>query len=107
MGQRDLDAQRIGERAELSLALKRQQRARHGGGADDRRIRPLEIRPSEGLAQHAAIKRGVVGDHHPPLQTGLQERKHILGERRVVDHRLRDPGEPLDPAAQRKVRAHE
>jgi hypothetical protein len=39
-----------------------------------------------------------VGDEHPAPEPLGNERQHVLGRRRVVDHRLGDAGEALDPA---------
>ena len=46
-------------------------------------------------------KRGVVGDQHAAAQQRGQPWQHVLGRRRGVDHRLRDPGEALDAAPER------
>jgi hypothetical protein len=48
-----------------------------------------------------------VGDHYPPAQQLGQPREHRLRRRRGVDHRLRDPGEALDRAAEPLARGHQ
>jgi hypothetical protein len=101
----DLDPERVGDRAKPAAALERHQRPRQGGGADRRRRRPVEADALERLAQYAAVERRVVRDHDSAFQAAFQLGKHLIDLGRPVDHRLRDPGESLDPPAQRHVRA--
>ena len=99
-----LDPQGVGEHAQAAPALERQHRAGHRGGAQHRRIGPLQADAPERLAQDAAVKRSVVGDEHAALEQLGQRREHVLQRRRAVHHRLGDAGEPLDAAAQWRAR---
>jgi hypothetical protein len=42
VGEIDLDAECVGEHSEPALGLQRQHRTRQGGGADHRRVRPVQ-----------------------------------------------------------------
>ncbi|MFN8202086.1 MAG: hypothetical protein U0S48_05950 [Solirubrobacteraceae bacterium] len=99
----DLDAQRLGQRHEPPLAHERREPAGERDGAQRRRIRPRQALALAGLAQDAAVEARVVGDEHAPVQRGDEIGEDDLGLRRLVDHRLRDAGEPLDPARQRRA----
>ena len=103
----DLDPERVGEHGQTALALQRQHRARERGRADHRRIWPVERHTREGLAQDATVEGRVVGHHHPSTQQLGEWRQGRFERRRTVDHRLGDAREALDPAPQRRARAHE
>jgi hypothetical protein len=49
------------------------------------------------------VERRAVRDEHAPLELGRQIGQHRLGGGRLVDHRLADAGEALDPARQRRA----
>ena len=66
-------------------------------------LRPAQPRALEGLAQHPAVERRAVGHEHAPAQLRGQLGQLRLGRRRLVDHRLRDAGEALDPARERRA----
>jgi hypothetical protein len=91
VGDLDLDAQRLGQRAQPALARERVQPPRERHGAQLRRVRPAQARALEGLAQHAAVERRAVGHQDAPTQLGRELGQLRLGRRRLVDHRLRDP----------------
>jgi hypothetical protein len=95
----DLDAEGVREHGQAALALQGQQHPRQLGRAQHRRVGPCQADALEGLAQHAAVKGRVMGDHHPAAQSPLELGQHILRRGRAVDHRLGDAGEALDPAA--------
>ncbi len=103
----DLDPERVGEYGQASLALQRKHRPGERRGADHRRVGPFQPDARERLIQHPSVKRRVVGDHHAATQLALELRQHRVGFRGAVDHRLRDPGEALDPAPQRRDRPHQ
>ena len=79
MGDADVDAERVGDRAQAALALQRQQRPRQRGRAEHRGVGPLQIRALERLAQDAAVERSVVGHHHAAAQPALELRQHRVG----------------------------
>ena len=97
----DLDPERVGERGEAAPALQRREPARERDRAHDRRVRPLELGALERLLEHADVEARRVGDEDAAAQLLGQLRQHLLGRRRLVDHRLRDPGEALDAAPER------
>ena len=101
VGGLDLDPQRIGERGEAAAALERRQPARERHRAHHRRVRPLELGALERLLEHADVEPRRVGDEDPALHLLGELGQDMLGRRRLVDHRLGDPGEALDAAAER------
>ena len=70
-------------------------------------IGPLQADPLKRLAQDPAVERRVVRDHHAASQRRSSGGSTVLERGRAVDHRLGDPGKALDPAAQRRDRAHQ
>jgi hypothetical protein len=102
----DLDPERSGERRQPALAHERGELPRQRDRAEHRRAGPVQPAPVERLAQYAHVEARVVGDQHPSLHARgeLGQDGGRLGRR--VDHRLRDPGEALDAAPQRKLRAN-
>jgi hypothetical protein len=48
-----------------------------------------------------------MGDQHAPLHHARELGQRVVRARRLVDHRLRDPGEALDPARERRRRCDE
>ena len=66
-------------------------------------LRPAQPGALERLAQHAAVERRAVGHEHAPAQLRGELGQLRLGRRRLVDHRLRDPGEALDAARERRA----
>ena len=86
---------------ELALTRQRVQAAGHRDRADHRRVRPLDLGPPEGLREDAAVERRAVRDEHAALEQLGEIGQRRLGRRRLVDHRLRYPGERLDASRQR------
>ncbi len=107
VGDLDLDPERLRQRLELALARQRVQPPRERDGADRRRVGPREPGALEGLRQDAAVERGAVRHQHATAQQLGQLGQARLRRRRLVDHRLRDPGEALDLARERALDAHE
>ena len=105
MGHLDLDAERLGQCGEAPLPRQWMQPARERHGAQHGRVGPAEPGAVEGLPQHPPVEGRVVRDEDAvPQELGeLGERR--LGRRGGVDHRLRDPGEPLDAARERRAHA--
>src|SRR5438067_620727 len=103
----DVDAERSRQRREPALARERREPARHRKRADDRRARPAHAAALERLAQRAAVERGVVCHQHAPFEQLRDPRQHLFGFRRGGDHALRDAGEALDAARERRPRANE
>ena len=103
VGDLDVDPQRLGQRPQAALAPERVQAARERDRAQLRRVGPAQPRALEGLAQHAAVERRAVGHEHAPAQLRGQLGQLRLGRRRLVDHRLGDAGEALDPARERRA----
>jgi hypothetical protein len=101
VGDLDVDPQRLGQRPQAALAPERVKAARERDRAQLRRVGPAQPRALEGLAQDPAVERRAVGHEHAPAQLRGQLRQLRLGRRRLVDHRLRDAGEALDPARER------
>ena len=97
----DLDPQRLGQRAQPALAPQRVQAPRQRDRAQLRRVGPAQAGALEGLAQHPAVERRAVGHEHAPAQLRGQLGQLRLGRGRLVDHRLGDAGEALDPARER------
>ena len=98
VGHLDLDPERVGERGEAAAALQRREAARHRDRAQHRRLGPVERRARERAAQHAAGRSAPSARRARGRAAAGELGQHRLGRRRVVDHRLRDPGEALDPA---------
>ena len=103
----DVDAQRLGQRPQPALAGERVQPARQRDRAQHRRRRPVEAGAREGLGQHAAVERPRCGRRARARGALGELGQRRLGRRRLVDHRLRDPGEALDAARQRRADAHQ
>jgi hypothetical protein len=97
----DVDPQRLGQPAQSPLAGERVQAARQRHRAQLRRIGPAQARALEGLAQHPAVEGGAMGDQHTTAHLRRQLGQARVGRRRLVDHRLSDPGEALDAARER------
>ena len=72
--------------------------------AEHRRARPVEAGALERLAEHAPVEARAVRHEHPPAQQLGHLRQHLAPAGARVHHRLRDPGEALDPARQRPLR---
>jgi len=94
----DLDAERVGECGQPALARERSETSRQRDGAQRGRVGPAQVGALEGLAQHAAVERGVVGDEHAPLQLLGEVGQDRVGRRGGVDHVLGDLREVLDRA---------
>ena len=103
VGDLDVDPQRLGQRPQAALAPERVKAARQRDRAQLRRVGPAQPSALEGLAQHAAVERRAVGHQHAPAQLRGQLGQLRLGRRRLVDHRLGDAGEALDPARERRA----
>jgi len=67
----------------------------------------LEARTLERLGEDASVERRRVRDQHAPLEQLGERAQRILGRGRLVDHRLADAGEALDPAPERLLDLHE
>ena len=101
----DLDPERVGERGEPALALQRREPSRQR----DRAQRPAGRATSS--AARSKAWRSTRGRSAALWATSTRPRicagqlgQHALRRRRRVDHRLRDPGEALDAARQRRAR---
>jgi hypothetical protein len=106
----DLHAERVGQRGEPALAHERGELSRQRDGAQRRRVGPVQARALEGLAQDAAVERGVVGDEHARGRRPDQHREvgqYGVGRRSLVDHPLGDAREALDRARERRAAADE
>jgi hypothetical protein len=103
----DVDPQRLGQWAQPALARERVQPPGQRDRAQHRRARPVQPGRGERLHEHAAVERRAVGDEHAPAQLHGEVGQHGLGRRRLVDHRLCDPGEALDPARERRAHAQQ
>ena len=103
----DLDTERVGERGQPALAHERREAARERDRAQPRRIGPRQLGALEGLAQHALVEGGVVGDEHASFELLGEVGQDRVGRRRGVDHRLRDLREALDRARQRRAAVDE
>ncbi len=102
-----VDAERTGERDELALPRERMQAPRERHRAHRDRVRPFQARPIERLREDAPVERRAVRDQDAPAQELAELGEARLGGRRVVHHRLGDPGEPLDALRQRPARRDE
>ena len=104
VGDLDLDPQRLGQRRELALARERMQAAGQRDRAQHRRRRATRRRrarrPGRSTRRsNAALCATSTRSRSSSASSGSTTRRG----RRLVDHRLGDPGEALDPARERRA----
>jgi hypothetical protein len=99
----DLDAQRLGERAQLALAGQRREAAGQRDRAQRRRVGPVQAGAFAGLREHPPVEGDVVAHEHATVHLLDQVRQDDFGLGRLVEHRVGDARQALYAARQRRA----